>query len=74
MKPLGRGHYGVVRRCVDISSGEEFAIKTIRKARVSRVETLLREVNILRKVRHPNIIELFDVYEDETNLHLVREL
>lgn len=47
-------------------------MKTIRKSRVSRVESLLREVQILRKVSHPNIIELADVYEDEMNLHLVR--
>lgn len=71
MKPLGRGHYGVVRRCVSIETGQEYAIKTIRKARVSRVESLLREVQILRKVSHPNIIELVDAYEDEMNLHLV---
>ncbi|CAM9920209.1 unnamed protein product [Scytosiphon promiscuus] len=74
MKPLGRGHYGVVRRCVNIETGQEYAMKTIRKARVSRVESLLREVQILRKVSHPNIIELADVYEDEMNLHLVTEL
>lgn len=71
MKPLGRGHYGVVRRCVNIETKQEYAMKTIRKARVSRVESLLREVQILRKVSHPNIIELADVYEDEMNLHLV---
>lgn len=70
-KPIGRGHYGVVRRCVNIETGEAFAIKTIRKSRVSRVERLLAEVKILRTVDHPNIIELIDVYEDETNLHLV---
>eukprot|EP00752_Nemacystus_decipiens_P004515 g4123.t1 len=74
MKPLGRGHYGVVRRCVNIETKQEYAMKTIRKARVSRVESLLREVQILRKVSHPNIIELADVYEDEMNLHLVTEL
>lgn len=48
-------------------------MKTIRKSRVSRVESLLREIEILRKVSHPNIIELVDIYEDELNLHLVRE-
>eukprot|EP00903_Cladosiphon_okamuranus_P009815 g9329.t1 len=74
MKPLGRGHYGVVRRCVNFKTGQEYAIKTIRKSRVSRVESLLREVQILRKVSHPNIIQLADVYEDEMNLHLVTEL
>ena len=70
-RPLGRGHYGLVRRCVDNTTGEAFAIKSIRKSRVSRVENLLREVQILRRVSHPNIIELRDVYEDETNVHLV---
>ncbi|CAM9535069.1 unnamed protein product, partial [Ascophyllum nodosum] len=73
-RPLGRGHYGLVRRCVDNTTGEAFAIKSIRKSRVSRVENLLREVQILRRVSHPNIIELRDVYEDETNVHLVTEL
>lgn len=71
MKPLGRGHYGVVRRCRDMKTGEAFAIKTIRKSRVSRVESLRREIEILAKVQHPNIIKLIDVYEDATNLHLV---
>lgn len=74
MKPLGRGHYGVVRRCVNIETGQDYAMKTIRKARVSRVESLLREVQILRKVSHPNIIQLADVYEDEMNLHLVSDV
>lgn len=63
-----------MRRCVNVKTGEAFAIKTIRKARVSRVESLLREVEILRKVSHPNIIELVDVYEDDAHLHLVREV
>lgn len=61
-----------MRRCVEKRTGEEFAIKTIRKARVSRVEHLRREVEILRRVSHPNIIELHEVFEDEVNLHLVR--
>ncbi|CAM9669694.1 unnamed protein product [Choristocarpus tenellus] len=74
VKPLGRGHYGVVRKCVSIETGETLALKTIRKARVSRLATLNREIKILQTVNHPNIIHLVDVFEDEKNLHLVTEL
>lgn len=44
---------------------EFFAIKTIRKAKVTRLEVLRREIEILRAMDHPNIIKLVDVYEDE---------
>lgn len=37
-KELGHGHYGVVRRCQDRQTGEWFACKTIKKAKVSRIE------------------------------------
>lgn len=71
---LGHGHYGVVRKCQNRQTKEFFAIKTIRKAKVSRLEILKREIEILRKMDHPNIIRLVDVYEDDKYLHLVTEL
>jgi Protein kinase domain len=73
-KELGHGHYGVVRRCFNKETREPFAIKTIKKSRVSRIESLRREIEILRCVKHPCIIELIDVYEDERYIHLVTEL
>lgn len=51
-----------------------FAIKTIKKSKVSRIESLRREIDILRCVDHPCIIKLYDVYEDERFIHLVTEL
>ena len=71
---IGHGHYGVVRKCQNRSTKEFFAIKTIRKAKVGRLEVLKREIEILRKMDHPNIIQLVDVFEDEKYLHLVTEL
>ena len=38
--------------------------------KVNRVDILKREVGLLREVKHPNIIELVDMYEDEKFLHL----
>mmetsp|Transcript_20004 Transcript_20004/g.36115 ORF Transcript_20004/g.36115 Transcript_20004/m.36115 type:complete len:510 (+) Transcript_20004:177-1706(+) len=73
-KELGHGHYGVVRKCMNRETKEWFAIKSIRKAKVSKIEVLKREIEILKEVRHPNIIELIDVFEDAKYLHLVTEL
>mmetsp|Transcript_56975 Transcript_56975/g.138805 ORF Transcript_56975/g.138805 Transcript_56975/m.138805 type:complete len:519 (-) Transcript_56975:417-1973(-) len=73
-KELGHGHYGVVRKCMDRETKEWYAIKSIRKAKVSKIEVLKREIEILKEVRHPNIISLVDVFEDAKYLHLVTEL
>ncbi|CAK4163311.1 unnamed protein product [Aphanomyces euteiches] len=73
-KELGHGHYGTVRIGTHKKLGHKVAIKTIPKVKVSRPETLRREIEILRTVDHPNIIKLFDVFEDTRHLHLVTEL
>eukprot|EP00531_Pseudo-nitzschia_arenysensis_P018048 CAMPEP_0116125478 /NCGR_PEP_ID=MMETSP0329-20121206/5831_1 /TAXON_ID=697910 /ORGANISM="Pseudo-nitzschia arenysensis, Strain B593" /LENGTH=570 /DNA_ID=CAMNT_0003619519 /DNA_START=297 /DNA_END=2009 /DNA_ORIENTATION=+ len=73
-KELGHGHYGVVRKCMDRETKQWYAIKSIRKSKVKKIEVLKREIQILREVKHPNIIELVDVFEDAKYLHLVTEL
>jgi calcium-dependent protein kinase len=71
---LGHGHYGVVRKCMDRNTNEWYAIKSIRKNKVKKIEVLKREISILKEVKHPHIIELVDVFEDSKYLHLVTEL
>uniref|UniRef100_K3WYN0 Protein kinase domain-containing protein n=1 Tax=Globisporangium ultimum (strain ATCC 200006 / CBS 805.95 / DAOM BR144) TaxID=431595 RepID=K3WYN0_GLOUD len=73
-KELGHGHYGTVRTGIHKASGKKMAIKTIPKAKVSRPETMRREISILRNLDHPNIIKLYDVFEGNRHLHLVTEL
>lgn len=73
-KEIGHGHYGVVRKCMHRESNEWYAIKSIRKSKVSKIEVLKREIEILKEVKHPHIIELIEVYEDERYLHLITEL
>jgi len=73
-KELGHGHYGIVRLATHKITKEQFAIKTIRKAKVSKYDALKREIDILRTCDHANIIQLVDVHEDEKSIHLVQEL
>ncbi len=74
LEVLGTGSFGVVRKCRNKQTGELAAVKTINKDRVDNVANLEREINLLKEVNHPHIITLFDVYEDDTSIHLVTEL
>mmetsp|Transcript_6416 Transcript_6416/g.15217 ORF Transcript_6416/g.15217 Transcript_6416/m.15217 type:complete len:231 (-) Transcript_6416:7-699(-) len=73
-KELGHGHYGVVRKCMNRETNRWYAIKSIRKSKVKKIEILTSEIEILKEVKHPHIIELVDVFEDKKYLHLVTEL
>jgi len=73
-KEIGHGHYGVVRKCMDRDTKVWYAIKSIRKSKVGKVDVLKREVALLQECDHPNIIKLVSVHEDKKYLHLVTEL
>jgi len=63
-----------VRKCQDRETEDWYAIKSIRKKKVGKVDVLKREIDLLTEVDHPNIIKLREVFEDEKYLHLVTEL
>jgi calcium-dependent protein kinase len=73
-KEIGHGHYGVVRKCMDRETKAWYAIKSIRKSKVGKVDVLRREVALLKECDHPNIIKLIEVHEDQKYLHLITEL
>uniref|UniRef100_A0A8C7WMB8 Serine/threonine-protein kinase DCLK2 n=1 Tax=Oryzias sinensis TaxID=183150 RepID=A0A8C7WMB8_9TELE len=74
-KVIGDGNFAVVKECVERATGQEFALKIIDKARCSGKEHLIEnEVAVLRRVRHPSIIQLMEVDETPTQLFLVMEL
>ena len=73
-KEIGHGHYGVVRKCMHRETKEWYAIKSIRKSKVGKIDVLKREIAILQEVQHPNIIRLIEVHEDTKCLHLITEL
>ena len=63
-KSLGSGTFGKVRIGTHTITGEKVAIKILEKDRIKDkgdVERVTREINILKKVRHPNVIQLYEV-------------
>ncbi|XP_030643779.1 serine/threonine-protein kinase DCLK2 isoform X1 [Chanos chanos] len=74
-KVIGDGNFAVVKECVERSSGKEFALKIIDKAKCRGKEHLIEnEVAVLRRVKHPNIIMLIEEVDTPSELYLVMEL
>lgn len=72
---VGEGAYGVVLRCRNKESGEIVAIKKFKESDDDEVlrKTTLREVKILRMLRHSNIVSLMEAFRRKTKLYLVFE-
>ena len=73
---LGEGAFGCVRKGVQLNTGHEAAIKTILKTQVRRTDdtNAIMEVEILRKLDHPNIVKIIEVIEDPRNFNIITEL
>ncbi|XP_024225884.1 calcium/calmodulin-dependent protein kinase type II alpha chain isoform X25 [Bombus vosnesenskii] len=73
---LGKGAFSVVRRCVQKSTGHEFAAKIIntKKLTARDFQKLEREARICRKLQHPNIVRLHDSIQEENHHYLVFDL
>ncbi|KAM6941871.1 calcium/calmodulin-dependent protein kinase type II delta 2 chain isoform 1-T1 [Lycodopsis pacificus] len=73
---LGKGAFSVVRRCVKISSGQEFAAKIINTKKLSARDhqKLEREARICRLLKHTNIVRLHDSISEEGFHYLVFDL
>jgi protein kinase len=72
---LGNGAFGTVTRCRDKETGEVVAIKKMKQRYSSFDECLqLKEVKSLRKIKHPNVVKLLQVFRENDYLYLVFEL
>ena len=71
---LGRGTYGRVIITSVKGSNQKKAVKIIPKSRVSNHERFKSEIDIMKKLDHPNIVRLYESFEDEQNVYLVLEI
>ena len=78
-EPLGGGNFGTVRKAfrkADKENKKYFAIKSIPKKNLTEKDftNLIKEVNIISGLSHPNIINFYETYHDNHFFHLVMEL
>ncbi|CAF4123508.1 unnamed protein product [Rotaria magnacalcarata] len=73
---LGKGAFSIVRRCIQKSSGQEFAAKIINTKKLSTRDhqKLDREARICRQLKHPNIVRLHESISEEGFHYLVFDL
>ena len=72
---LGKGKFGLVKLGVHRGSGRKVAIKIINKKLVSAIDVqqVKTEIDILKIAKHPNIIQLYDVFENENYIYIIME-
>ncbi|XP_023213564.1 myosin light chain kinase, smooth muscle-like [Centruroides sculpturatus] len=72
---LGRGKFGTVYKCSEKASGKIFAAKFIITPRKDDRKDVLREVEIMRCLQHPRLLQLYDAYDDgKKEMCLILEL
>lgn len=73
---LGQGTFAKVYYARNLKSGQTVAIKMIDKEKVFRVglmEQIKREISVMRLVRHPNIVQLYEVMASKSKIYFVME-
>jgi calcium/calmodulin-dependent protein kinase I len=73
---LGQGSFAIVKRASNRTTGQRVAIKIIKKYELTDEDkmALQNEIDILTHVDHPNIVKLYEVFEDTDHYSLVMEL
>lgn len=73
---LGQGTFAKVYYARSIETSQSVAIKVIDKEKVLKVgliDQIMREISIMRLVRHPNIVELYEVMATKSKIYFVME-
>lgn len=72
-KPVGQGAFGIVYKAHEKNTGLTRAVKQVMNENIKNYDGFMNEVAALKTLDHPNIIKLFEVYEDKTCVYLVQE-
>jgi len=75
-RQLGQGNFAKVYYARNLTSGQVVAIKIIDKDKITRVGLIVqikREISIMRLVRHPSVLQLFEVMASKSKIYFVLE-
>jgi 5'-AMP-activated protein kinase catalytic alpha subunit len=75
-RTIGEGTFNKVKIARHVHSQEQVAVKLIDKAKINSPadqQRLVKELKILRKARHPNIVQLYEILEDQRFYYVATE-
>ena len=72
---LGKGSFGVVKSAINTQTGEKVAIKILNEAKIPYEYKInsLREIEIMKNLKHPNIIRFYGYINKDKQLYLITE-
>ncbi|KAD4180027.1 hypothetical protein R6Q59_023505 [Mikania micrantha] len=76
-RQLGHGTFAKVYHARNVHTGKTAAIKVVGKEKVIRVgmmDQIKREISVMKMVRHPNIVELYEVMASKSKIYFAMEL
>ena len=74
---IGEGNYARVYKVKNKYTNIEYAMKVIKKSSACSTEEenhILNEIEVLKKLDHPSILKIFELYSDDTNFSIITEL
>lgn len=75
-RTIGEGSFAKVKYARNVETGEKVAIKILDKEKILQhqmVEQIKREISTMKMIRHPNVVQLFEVMASKTKIYLVLE-
>ncbi|OMO67750.1 hypothetical protein COLO4_30006 [Corchorus olitorius] len=73
---LGQGTFAKVHYARNLKTGASVAIKIVDKEKILKVgmiDQIKQEISVMRLVRHPNVVELYEVMASKTKIYFVME-
>ena len=61
---MGVGSFGSVFKIKHMSTQQIRVVKEIKKKKLSNEKQLKNEINALMRLNHPNLVKLYDIFED----------
>ncbi|CBN76109.1 n/a [Ectocarpus siliculosus] len=73
---IGKGSVGMISKVKHRQTGVEYALKTIQLEKISRsmLKEMRNEIEILKRLDHPNIIRAIETFESDKEVYLVMRL
>ncbi|KAF4318192.1 hypothetical protein BBO99_00007436 [Phytophthora kernoviae] len=71
---IGTGHFGCVKHAVSKKSGKEWAVKVVKLSNEVDKDALRNEINILKRLHHPQIVRVIGSYEDKEHMYMIMQL